>query len=202
MSTRGVGSDTPAADLPDDPLQYDAMAAEYAAHNAQSAFNAYYERPATMAMLGDVSGRRVLELGCGPGVLTEWLVDGGATVAAVDASSAMVELVRTRVGDRADLIVADIAAPLAFAASHTFDLVVASLVLHYVRDWLAVLTEVRRVVTADGSVVFSTHHPFMDAKLFSADDYFAVKRIVDTWGDDSGGRIGFWRRPLTAMTEA
>ena len=58
--------------------QYDAMAAEYAADNAVSPYNAFYERPATMALLGKVAGLRVLEVGCGSGILTTWLVDQGA----------------------------------------------------------------------------------------------------------------------------
>ncbi len=47
--------------------QYDAMAADYAADNAESAFNAYYERPAMISLVGEVEGRRVLEVGCGAG---------------------------------------------------------------------------------------------------------------------------------------
>ena len=45
--------------------QYDAMGASYAAHNSAGSYNAYYERPATIGLLGEVSGRRVLEVGCG-----------------------------------------------------------------------------------------------------------------------------------------
>ena len=48
------------------------MAAEYSADNADNAFNALYERPATIALLGDVKGRRVLDAGCGSGLLTQW----------------------------------------------------------------------------------------------------------------------------------
>jgi hypothetical protein len=39
--------------------QYDAMAADYAADNAISPFNAFYERPATMALLWNVTGLRL-----------------------------------------------------------------------------------------------------------------------------------------------
>ncbi len=182
--------------------QYDAMAAEYAAENAAGPYNAYYERPATMSLLGAVAGRRVLEVGCGPGVLTAWLVDQGAAVTAMDVSPAMLELARQSVGDKADLVVADLAAALPFGPSR-FDLVVASLVLHYVRDWVAALRELRRVLSQDGAVVFSTHHPTMDWMLSSPEDYFAVKQVTDTWSE-GGDRfeVTFWRRPLTNMCEA
>ena len=49
--------------------QYDAMSLAYAADNAESAYNSYYERPATVALLGEVEGRRVMEVGCGAGQL-------------------------------------------------------------------------------------------------------------------------------------
>jgi hypothetical protein len=47
--------------------EYDAMAADYAAETEDNAYNASYERPATIALLGDVDGRRVLEAGCAAG---------------------------------------------------------------------------------------------------------------------------------------
>jgi len=182
--------------------QYDAFATEYAAKNETGPFNAYYERPAMIALLGDVAGLRVLEPGCGAGPLTRWLVDHGAIVKAFDASHAMVELARSRVGDRADFFVADLAEPLSFAPDGGFDLVVASLVLHYVEHWVPVLQEFRRVLAPGGSVVFSTHHPTQDATVFSPDDYFAIKLVTERWGYGPGFDVTFWRRPLTAMTGA
>jgi ubiquinone/menaquinone biosynthesis C-methylase UbiE len=183
--------------------EYDAMAAEYAADNAESAYNAYYERPAMISLLGAVAGLRVLEVGCGGGLLTVWLVDQGAAVTALDISPRMVDLAAERVGERATVFVADVQQPLSFAGNASFDLVVASLVLHYVEDWESVLHEFRRVLRPNGRVVFSTHHPTMDWELHSPDDYFAVKQVTEIWRKGSGDfQVTFWRRPLTAMTEA
>jgi len=183
--------------------QYDAMAQAYAADVEDNAFNAYYERPATIRLLGDVAGKRVLEVGCGPGSLTSWLVQAGATVTAMDVSEEMVRTTRRRVGDRAQVLLADLEQPLRFLANGSVDLVVASLVLHYLRDWDRVFREFRRVLASDGLVVFSTHHPAMDWQLHRPDDYFAVDQITESW--NKGGRdfpVTFWRRPLTAMTSA
>jgi ubiquinone/menaquinone biosynthesis C-methylase UbiE len=183
--------------------QYDAMAAEYAADNASSAYNAFYERPATIALLADVAGLSVLEVGCGAGLVTDWLVGHGASVTAVDTSPEMVRLAKIRVGEAATFLVANLEEPLSFATDDSFDLVVASLVLHYVRDWEAVFREFRRVLRPSGSVIFSTHHPSMDWQLHSSDDYFAVKQVTETWTKGCGKfEVTFWRRPLTAMTQA
>jgi SAM-dependent methyltransferase len=102
-----------------------------------------------------------------------------------------------------DLSAADLEQPLSFAADDAFDLVVASLVLHYVRDWASVLGEFRRVLKPDGAVVFSTHHPTLDWQLHSPEDYFAVKQVTERWTMGSKEfDVTFWRRPLTAMTDA
>ena len=176
-------------------LQYDAMAADYAVNNAESAYNAFYERPATILLLGDVQGLHVLDVGCGSGQLTSWLLDHGAVVTAFDVSQAMADLARKRAGDRATVHVADLAQPLAFARPGEFDLVVASLVLHYVRDWEAVMNEFRRVLNPQGRVVFSTHHPAMDWLLSSPEDYFATKQVTEDWSmGTSSFEVTFWRR--------
>jgi len=180
--------------------QYDAMAADYAASNAEDAYNAYYERPAMIAMLGDVAGKRVLDAGCGSGVLTAWLVEHGAMVTAFDGSGEMAALARQRLGEDAEIHVGDLARPLTFAADHTFDLVVTSLVLHYIRNWVAVFHEFRRVLAPGGAVVFSTHHPFMDWQLDGVDDYFGTRQITETWRKGNGEyEVTFWRRPLSVM---
>lgn len=183
--------------------EYDVMALQYSADNTAGSYNAYYERPATIALLGEVQGLRVLDVGCGGGQLSEWLAEQGAVVTAFDVSQAMVDIARARLGDRASVLVADVAEPLFFAGKGEFDLVVVSLVMHYVRDWEEVLTELRRVLSPRGALVFSTHHPTMDWPLSCPEDYFAIKQVTDTW-EKAGGefQVTFWRRPLTAMCEA
>jgi ubiquinone/menaquinone biosynthesis C-methylase UbiE len=44
---------------------YDSFAEAYSAENEASLLNACYERPAMLALAGDVAGRRILDVGCG-----------------------------------------------------------------------------------------------------------------------------------------
>lgn len=120
---------------------YEALAESYAALVDTKPHNAYYERPATLSLLPDVRGRRVLDAGCGPGVYADWLARRGAEVVALDASPNMVRLARERVGARADIRRADFSQPLDFLPDASFDLVLCALALDYVRDWRAVFGE-------------------------------------------------------------
>jgi SAM-dependent methyltransferase len=172
------------------------MAVEYDQHNASS----YYERPATIALLGDVRHKRILEVGCGSGPLTEWLVGQGAAVVACDVSAAMLEIARSRVGDGAELHHHDLADPLTFLEDASVDLVVASLVFHYLRDWVAPLRELHRVLRPTGSVVMSIHHPAWDWRNHCPEDYFAFLQVSEVWVEPHP--VTFWRRPLTAATDA
>jgi SAM-dependent methyltransferase len=193
---------------PDDVLvaaaaAYDEMAAEYAVDGERNAYNALYERPATIALLGPVADRDVLDVGCGSGPLAAWLVAQGARVTGFDASAKMIELARARALPEASFSVADLAAPLSHLVDDSFDLAVASLVLHYVRDWVGPLRELRRVVRPGGALVISTHHPASDVPLSRSGDYFATELLHDRW--EKGGEtfdVRFWRRPLHAMFAA
>lgn len=139
---------------------YDEFAAAYTAENEASLMNAYYERPATLALAGDVAGRRILDAGCGSGPLFAELRAKGAVVSGFDQSAGMIEHARRLLGADADLRVADLTDPLPFPDAE-FDDVVASLVLHYLRDWEPVLAEFRRVLKPGGRLIASVNHPMM-----------------------------------------
>jgi SAM-dependent methyltransferase len=178
---------------------YDQFAAAYAADNESNAFNALYERPAMLSLLGDVGGRRVLDAGCGAGALAETLLERGATVTGLEISPRMAELARRRLGQRARIEVADLGRPLTMCADAAFDIVAASLVLHYLEHWEPTLLEFRRVLVPGGVLAISTHHPTMDWPL-SGGGYFETRLITETWHKgDAHARVTFWRRPLTAM---
>ncbi|WP_414938186.1 class I SAM-dependent methyltransferase [Amycolatopsis sp. cmx-11-51] len=185
---------------------YDGIAEGYSAETETSLMNAYYERPAMLALVGDVTGRRILDAGCGSGPLFAALRDRGAVVTGVDASAGMVELARRRLGAGADLRVADLADPLPFSDGE-FDDVVGSLVLHYLQDWGPTLTELRRVLTPGGRLIVSVDHPFaitlMQREAGDKPRYFQTRYRTEEWtlGGQST-RLTLWDRPLHAMTDA
>ncbi|MFF9625046.1 class I SAM-dependent methyltransferase [Streptomyces griseosporeus] len=182
---------------------YDGFAEAYAAETENGLVNAHYERPAMLALAGDVAGRRVLDAGCGSGPLSAALRDRGAVVTGIDASAGMLELARRRLGADADLRRVDLRDPLPFGDG-VFDDVVASLVLHYLEDWGPTLAEMRRVLRPGGRLIASVDHPFVAYTIQEPrPDYFATTSYTFDW--TFGGRtvpMRFWRKSLQAMTDA
>ncbi len=177
---------------------YEAIADAYAAKVDTKVWNTEYDRPAVLSLLPSLSGIDVLDVGCGSGWYAEYFAEQGAHVTAVDITPKMVEFTRRRLGNRARVLWADIGKPLEFASS-SFGLVVAPLVLHYLAVLEPTLSELYRVLKPGGVLVFSTHHPFADYRLFSPASYFSTELVEDTW---DVGTVRFYRRPLGAITEA
>ena len=180
-----------------EPTQYDSFAAEYEEHAATAPYNALYDRPAMLDLIGDVDGRRVLDVGCGPGIYVAELIEKGAEVLACDASPQMVDLARERVGGQASIRVHSLEEPFDWVDDQTIDVAVNALVYHYANDRASFLSEIHRVLRPDGVLVISTHHPAGDWHRLGG-SYFAVEPVTETWA--TGWEITAWRVPLTQLT--
>ena len=103
--------------------------------------------------LGDLRGKRVLDVGCGAGEAAVWFAKQGADVTASDLSSAFLDLV-TRVANLHGVAVnthhAD-ADHLDLPANY-FDIVYAGNVLHHV-EMAATLAQLARVLKPGGRIV-------------------------------------------------
>ena len=106
------------------------------------------EAAALVAMTGDVTGREILELGCGAGFYTRLLLERGARhIWAVDLSEAMLsELPKTGVtAIRADASLAD--------PGRQFDLLVSAGMLEFVPDPVAVFANAARLAMPGARLV-------------------------------------------------
>jgi SAM-dependent methyltransferase len=176
---------------------YRDIAAAYADSVDTRPWNALYERPAMLSQLPPLEGRAVLDVACGSGWYAEQLLARGARVTAFDLNAEFVRRTQARVGDRARVLRADLAAPLAFAADAEFDLAICPLVLHYLHDWVPALRELRRALKPGGTLLFSTHHPAWDWGHYQREDYFAIEELEDYW--EGVGDVRFYRRPLNEI---
>jgi SAM-dependent methyltransferase len=195
-------SDPPIVAPEQQPDHYDVFADAYARANENGLFNRWYARPAVLDLLGDVTGRRILDAGCGSGPLLGDLEELGASVAGFDASPAMVRLARQRLGDHAELTVADLAEPLPYDDG-AFDDALAVLVLHYLEDWTRPLAELRRVLRPGGRLIVVVNHPIIPPVMYPQIDYFATVPNAEEYDFDGvSATLTIWYRSLSAMSES
>ena len=121
---------------------------------AYDRFMGRYSRPLAARFadwLGPRPGQRVLDVGCGPGALTEHLVAlvGAAQVAAIDPSEPFVVACRSR---HPGVDVRLGAAETCPFDDDTFDVTAACLVVHFMSDPVAGLAEMKRVTRTGGWV--------------------------------------------------
>lgn len=182
---------------------YEQLAEKYNELIEHKPHNAYYDRPNTLSLLPDVTGKSVLDAGCGPGKYAEILLERGAVVTGIDLSTNMVRLARERNGDRGHFFVHDLSAPLGMFADGSFDMVLSALTMDYVQDWAPVVREFHRVLKPGGILVMSTEHPFFTFNFFESKQYFETEPVKCTWrGFGEPVEIHNFRRPLGAMLSA
>jgi SAM-dependent methyltransferase len=116
---------------------------------------------ADVHLLGDVAGRRVLEVGCGAGQCARWLLAQGADVVGVDLSHRQLQHSR-RIDEATGLSVPVVCAtatamPL---ADRSFDVACSAFgALPFIGDAVLAMREVARVLRRGGRWVFAVTHP-------------------------------------------
>lgn len=180
---------------------YETLAEAYAAAVETKPHNALYERPATLSLLPEMSGKKILDAGCGPGIYSERLIKNGAKVTAIDASPKMIELAKKRLGTSADVRLADMSEPLDFLKSESFDIVLSPLVLDYIEDWRGTFAEFYRLLRPSGHFIFSVHHPFFEYIYYKVENYFKTELVSCEWRGFEGVRVRMpsFRRPLNEL---
>jgi ubiquinone/menaquinone biosynthesis C-methylase UbiE len=141
---------------------FDDSAAQYAAQYEQhtQAGYALHSRMRRVLELFDQPGRRVLDAGCGPGVMAGTLAAAGCDVTGMDIAYRMSALAQQRY-PKARFGVSDVKL-LPFADQH-FDAVLAMGVLEYALDERAALRELTRVLRPGGTLIVSfpnAHSPY------------------------------------------
>jgi SAM-dependent methyltransferase len=139
-----------------------------------------------LELLAPRPGERILDLGCGDGVLTEKIVASGAEVVAVDAAPDMIAAARARGLDARVVAGQD----LDFTAE--FDAVFSNAALHWMRPIDTVLARVRRALKPDGRFVAEMGGHGNTAAILVAVGVVLARRGIDAF------RLSPWYFPSAA----
>jgi SAM-dependent methyltransferase len=179
---------------------YDEMAKYYENFVDTKPWNAYYERPATLSLLSKIKDKKILDVGCAGGWYTKYLLDNGANVMAIDVNKNMVEVTKRRTQNKCKVIQADLNNRLDFIKDNSIDIILASLVLHYIKNLSNIFCEFNRIIKINGELVFSIHHPLMEFIYFKRENYLDIELLDDEWNmEEEKIKVQFYRRPLNKV---
>jgi len=110
--------------------------------------------------LKDLPFETCLEIGCGTGKNTVWLIEKAGQITAVDLSEEMLAKARAKItAPSVTFVQADITADWTFR-DKLYDLVTFSLVLEHIADLSAIFSKVAASLKAGGYVYIGELHPY------------------------------------------
>ncbi len=126
-------------------------------------YNDQLEQPAMAKLLPDVSGKVVLDLGCGYGHnCIDFIKRGAIKVVGIDISEKMLEVANTECfNDKIKYIkmnMTDIG-----QLNQKFDLIYSSLAFHYIEKFENLVKDMYSLLNDGGYLLFSQEHPFVTA---------------------------------------
>jgi 2-polyprenyl-3-methyl-5-hydroxy-6-metoxy-1,4-benzoquinol methylase len=168
--------------------------------------------PVLFDLLGPVHGKAILDTGCGDGYLSRLLAQRGATVTAVDFSTAMLELAKARTPAHLAITYHQgNCEALAFLEGAQFDVVVSNMVLQDLPDSEAAIAEAYRLVKPGGVYMCSILHPCFwtpesgwerdgagQKRYWRVDAYFTEGRLEQPFPADTPEPLFRYHRTLTS----
>jgi ubiquinone/menaquinone biosynthesis C-methylase UbiE len=110
--------------------------------------------------LADIDFNECLEIGCGTGKNTEWLITKANKIIAVDFSDEMLAKAKAKINaEKVQFIQADITKEWSFI-NRQFDMIIFSLVLEHIEDLNAIFKKLSKAVKDNGYVYVGELHPF------------------------------------------
>ena len=192
---------------------WDAIGDSWVLHADHNDYRNFFLMPRMLGMLGDVAGRRILDLGCGEGGYSRQLKRRGANIMGIDGSETLVRIARERAEvENLDMqFICANANALDTIADSSCDIVVAAMSLMDVEDYPGAVREIRRVLCNGGTLVMSITHPCFTGRVaewerdpddrhhllyFKVDRYFDRQAWEETISRESSARMLRRHRPL------
>ncbi len=186
---------------------YDPIADWYAAQTRSGSLRRFLDHLARglLEMAGDVSGKSVLDAGCGEGHVARLFASHGARVVGVDISPRLLEHAReleARNSHGIEFVERNLGNGL---PSHkgAFDLATANMMLDDCEDLAGVLGGIADALRPGGRLLLSMNNPYALAARGKVDDYFASGMLSQTFGTDQAEyRVPFYYRTFEEWVAA
>lgn len=117
-----------------------------------------------LKLIGDVTWKHVLEVGCGGGHCSIAFAKRGAVVTGIDLSESQIEFAKklaAREKVKVKFLVGD-AENLRSVKSNSMDIAFSAYAFQYLRNLRKCFREIKRVLKKNGILVFSLNHPFSE----------------------------------------
>lgn len=137
-------------------------------------FNEFLEVPSMIKAVGNIKGKKLLDVGCGAGVHAKIYSKKGAKVYGLDISKTMIDMAKIKCPNVEFKVGSILNLPY---KSNTFDIVTVSLAIHYVKDIGKVMKELNRVLKSHGLLFFSTGSQIGDSRETYEDKNIKVKAV-------------------------
>ena len=121
--------------------------------------NNIFEKPALFSLLPNLSGKRVLDLGCGFGEHCMYYIAQGAdAVVGIDISEKMLQAAREE-NNHPNITYINMPMEDISQIDDKFDVAVSSLAFHYVEDFANVVKNIYEKLNDNGVLLFSQENP-------------------------------------------
>ena len=129
-------------------------------------YREYMNGPSLKRMIGNINGKKVLDIACGEGYFSRHYARTGAKVVGVDFSPEMIKAAEEEEKRNPldiEYHVAD-ATDLSFIDSESFDLAFSFMALMDIADYESAISEAYRVLKGGGRFVFLITHPYFEQR--------------------------------------
>ena len=152
--------------------------------------------------LGDVSGKTVIDIGCGEGRFCRLLSDLGAEVTGIDLTETLIERARA-LGSKGEAYLVGDAETFDGVCDDGFDLAVSYIVLTDLLDYRRSIREAYRVLRPGGRFIVCNIHPMRSAAM-NTDGWISDRSRklfypVDNHTEEGPREFMWWRGPFLNM---
>ncbi len=193
---------------------WNGIADDWANHADENDYKNVFLMPQTLALFSDVTGKDILDLGCGEGSYARALSSMGAVVTAVDGSDRLIEIAQERARKYKLKIewLTKNANLLQGLDDCSFDYVLAAMSLMDVEDYQGSVSEIVRVLRPEGQLIMSILHPSFSGRKckwwhdgdkrfdhYAVDDYFKKESWKEHVTDKFKNLVIFRHIPLQSF---